>query len=168
MNIFCRRSRSLSLSAVGSSSFSTSLQSPLRSREHTSEAGSPTLEQALLMQRTKSPSRGEFRGGSLGHDFSSSGGSAGDGLYSGILTNSFDGGDDLLETNNNFFSKPSFSEVMGIDRAVEEAAQRLDALRLKQAEVHRIFDTREAISSVGSGETSLSCVFPLPNHIPSF
>ena len=168
MNIFCRRSRSLSLSAVGSSSFSTSLQSPLRSREHTSEAGSPTLEQALLMQRTKSPSRGEFRGGSLGQDFSSSGGSAGDCLYSGILTNSFDGGDELLETNNNIFSKPSFSEVMGIDRAVEEAAQRLDALRLKQAEVHRIFDTREAISSVGSGETSLSCVFPLLNHNPFF
>ena len=32
------------------------LYSPLRSREHTSEAGSPTMEQVLLMPSSRSPS----------------------------------------------------------------------------------------------------------------
>ena len=45
--LYLRRNRSVSLSALGSS---LPLGSPLRWREHTSEAGSPTLEQVLLMR----------------------------------------------------------------------------------------------------------------------
>ena len=75
-NVIFRRNRSLSLSAADT--WSGLSFTPLRSREHTSEAGSPTIEQVLLMNKSSQPRTSEASSadlgyGSLGNDLSSPG-----------------------------------------------------------------------------------------------
>ena len=134
----------MSLSAVGTS---LAFSSPMRSREHTSEAGSPTLEQVLLMSKSKSPSQNTDYGyGSMVQDYS------GDGLYSSFKSSSVD----INKNEFDVFSskeqsgRPSFSEIVGIDIAVAEAVQNLQVLKQKQVAIHHEFGFNNASSSNNS------------------
>ena len=122
----------------------------MRSREHTSEAGSPTLEQVLLMSKSKSPSQSTDYGyGSLLQDHS------GDGLYSSIMSSSVDINKneyDVFNSNSSSGGRPSFSEIVGIDIAVAEAVQNLQVLKQKQVAIHHEF----GFNNVSSSTTSYS------------
>ena len=116
---------------------------PLRSREHTSEAGSPTLEQVLLMNKSSQPRSSEASSADLGYgslmtDYSSP--SEG-GLYSSLLASTAE--EDSLDSLATNTAKLSFADI-DIDSAVDEAYQNF--LRLKQKQV--------AIHSFGFGNTS--------------
>jgi len=144
-SVASRRNRSLSMSAVGSC---PPFSSPLRTRVYTSEAGSPTFEQALLMSDSKSLST-DYSYGSLLPDFSSSG----DGLYSSFLSgSSVDLSQKLIDDPycSNYSVRPSFSEIVGIDIAVAEAVQNLQSLRQKQVAIRSEFGFPHSTSTSGS------------------
>ena len=117
---------------------------PLRSREHTSEAGSPTLEQVLLMSRSKSPlARSTDPGyGSLLTNYSSP---KEGGLYASLLP--FTPEEDTLDSFALSATKPSFAELMDMDSAVDEAYQNFLKLKQKQVAIQSVF---------GQGNNSLA------------
>ena len=121
---FFRRNRSLSLSAAGT--WSGLSFTPLRSRGHTSEAGSPTLEQVLLMSRAESPLA------------NSSPIETSAGLYSSLLANTAEEDPLHLDSLAPSTTKPSFSEL-DLDSAVDEAYQNFLRLKQKQVALHTIF-----------------------------
>jgi len=157
-SVVSRRNRSLSMSAVGTNT-STAYSSPLRTRVYTSEAGSPTIEQALLMSENKSLST-DYGYGSLLPEYSISGG---DGLYSSFLSgSSVDLNQKVMDDQycGSYSARPSISDIMGIDIAVAEAVQNLQSLRQKQVAIRSEFgfpnSTPGSQSSHGSGFNSSS------------
>ena len=97
-----RRNRSVSLSALSSS---LPFSSPLRTREHTSEAGSPTLEQVLLMrQRPDLTTSRDLGYGSLREP------GLADDLYSCLISPSMEEEDCGLET---FSPRPTLQDIVG-------------------------------------------------------
>lgn len=97
-----RRNRSVSLSALEPS---LPFSSPLRTREHTSEAGSPTLEQVLLMRQrpdlatTRDLGYGSVRDSGLAED-----------IYSCLLYPSLEEVDYSLENNS---PRPKLQDIVG-------------------------------------------------------
>ena len=128
-----KRNRSVSFSVASYLPFS----SPLRGREHASEAGSPTLEQVLLM--------------------SSQSNGGGDNGYSSLSAPSSTSKSDLYSSNS-FLpaiasplnglspehtnsptpprSRPTLSDMVGIDLAVAQAVQNLQKLQQQQAHLY--------------------------------
>jgi len=120
-----RRNRSVSFS-VGPS---LPLSSPLR-REHTSEAGSPTLEQVLLMNH-EIPAAGDAGYGSLSvPSFTSQ-----SDLYSSFLP-SLSQHEVSPDDSTPPKPRPSLSDMMGIDLAVAQAVQNLQSLQQQQAALY--------------------------------
>ena len=99
----------MSLSALGSS---LPFSSPLRSREHTSEAGSPTLEQVLLMRPRPDLTRSstDLGYGSLREP---------DDLYSCLLTPSLEEEEEEEEEedsgHDNCSPRPTLQDIVGED-----------------------------------------------------
>ena len=111
---------------------------PLRSREHTSEAGSPTLEQVLLMNKSSQPRSSEASSADLGYgslvtDLSSPGEG---GLYSSLLASTAE--EDTLDSLATNTAKLSFADI-DIDSAVDEAYQNFLRLKQKQVAIHSVF-----------------------------
>ena len=134
--VIFRRNRSLSLSAADT--WSGLSFTPLRSREHTSEAGSPTLEQVLLMNKSSQPRTSEASSADLGYgslmtDYSSP--SEG-GLYSSLLASTAE--EDSLDSLATNTAKLSFADI-DIDSAVDEAYQNFLRLKQKQVAIHSVF-----------------------------
>ena len=133
----------MSLSALGSS---LPFSSPLRSREHTSEAGSPTLEQVLLMRPRPDLTRSttDLGYGSLKEP---------DDLYSCLLTPSLEEEED--SGHDNCSPRPTLQDIVGedthcdcgwlvypqlilsgIDQAVAQAVQNLQSLQQRRVEIY--------------------------------
>ena len=93
----------MSLSALGSS---LPLSSPLRWRDHTSEAGSPTLEQVLLMRPRPDLTRSttDLGYGSLREP---------DDLYSGLLTPSLEQEVDSVFEAPDCSPRPTLQDIVG-------------------------------------------------------
>merc|ERR1719369_2508730 len=127
-----KRNRSVSFSMPTSS---LSFHSPLRGRAHTSEAGSPTLEQVLLMSSTKS------NGGENGRSSFSV-------LNSATSKSDIYSSQTFLPSSSPVsefspFSRPSvtqsrptLSDMVGIDLAVAQAVQNLQELQQQQAQLY--------------------------------
>ena len=94
----------MSLSALGSS---LPFSSPLRTREHTSEAGSPTLEQVLLMRPRPDLTRSttDLGYGSLKEP---------DDLYSCLLTPSLEE-EEEDSGHDNCSPRPTLQDIVGED-----------------------------------------------------
>ena len=162
----CSRNRSLSMSAIGTS-LPINLSSPLRSREHTSEAGSPTLEQVLLMSKTKSRAQSiDYGYGSMMQDFSGSG----DGLYTSFLPSSYKEtqtvDQDPYTQQTGPTMRPSFREIEAVDIAVAEAVHNLQTLKQKQVALYSEFKTPVSTltpapsqSSFSTGKVQHYCIF---------
>ena len=121
---------------------------PLRSREHTSEAGSPTLEQVLLMNKSSQPRSSEASSADLGYgslltDYSSP--SEG-GLYSSLLASTAE--EDSLDSLATNTAKLSFADI-DIDSAVDEAYQNFLRLKQKQVAIHSF-----GLGNISSGTKS--------------
>jgi len=120
-----KRNRSVSFSVASS----LPLSSPLRSREHASEAGSPTLEQALMMSHQSAG--GDAGYGSLSMPSSTSQSD----LYSSTsFLQSLQ--DSSPEHSNPSQTRPTLSEMVGIDLAVAQAVQNLQKLQQQQAQLY--------------------------------
>ena len=142
------------MSAIGNS-LPLNLSSPLRSREHTSEAGSPTLEQVLLMNKSKSPAQSlDYGYGSMMQEFSSSG----DGLYSSFLPSSYkdvkNSDQELYMQHHEPTMRPSFSEIEAVDIAVAEAVHNLKTLQQKQVALYSEF--KSPVSTFTPSQSSFS------------
>jgi len=122
-----RRNRSVSFSVESS----LPLSSPLRSREHASEAGSPTLEQVLLMSR-QSPAAGDSGYGSLSMPSSTSQSD----LYSSFLPSLSPHQDISPDRSSTPHTRPTLTEMVGIDLAVAQAVQNLQKLQEQQAALY--------------------------------
>merc|ERR1719228_2665745 len=127
-----KRNRSVSFSVPSSSH---SFHSPLRGRAHTSEAGSPTLEQVLLMSSSKSNA-----GDDGNNSFSiPSTGSKPD-LYSSnsFLASTSSSGKDCSQAPHSspLKTRPTLSDMVGIDIAVAQAVQNLQQLQQQQAQLY--------------------------------
>jgi len=101
--------------------------SPLRTREHTSEAGSPTLEQVLLMRQ-----RPDLTTRDLGYGSVRDSGVAED-IYSCLLSPSLEELDYSLEMNS---PRPKLQDIVGIDQAVAQAVQNLQSLQKMRVEMY--------------------------------
>merc|ERR1719318_673559 len=129
-----KRNRSVSFSVPSSS---LSFHSPLRGRAHTSEAGSPTLEQVLLMSSSKS----NATAGDDGYNSFSipSSGSKSD-LYSSnsflASTSSSRREDSQAPHSSPLKTRPTLSDMVGIDIAVAQAVQNLQQLQQQQAQLY--------------------------------
>eukprot|EP00092_Neocalanus_flemingeri_P001481 GFUD01001579.1.p1 GENE.GFUD01001579.1~~GFUD01001579.1.p1 ORF type:complete len:612 (-),score=140.44 GFUD01001579.1:846-2681(-) len=122
-----RRNRSVSFSVESS----LPLSSPLRTREHASEAGSPTLEQVFLMSR-KSSAAGDAGYGSLSvPSFTSQ-----SDLYSSFLPSLSPHQDTSADSPSPPHTRPTLSEMVGIDLAVAQAVQNLQTLQQQQAALY--------------------------------
>ena len=144
MILIFRRNRSLSLSAADT--WSSLSFTPLRSREHTSEAGSPTIEQVLLMNKSSQPRTSEASSADLGYgslmtDYSSP--SEG-GLYSSLLASTAE--EESLESLATNTAKLSFADI-DIDSAVDDAYQNFLRLKQKQVAIHSMFGLGNNTSS---------------------
>ena len=152
------------MSAIGTS-LPLNLSSPLRSREHTSEAGSPTLEQVLLMSKTKSRAQSiDYGYGSMMQDFSGSG----DGLYTSFLPSSYKEtqtvDQDPYTQQTGQTMRPSFREIEAVDIAVAEAVHNLQTLKQKQVALYSEFKTPVSTvtpsqSSFSTGKVQHYCIF---------
>jgi len=137
-----RRNRSVSLSALGSQGSSLPFSSPLRTREHTSEAGSPTLEQVLLMRQRpdfrpdfipdfRHDLRAELRP-DLGYGSLREPGLTDD-LYSCLLSPSLEEEDCAP---HHFSVRPTLQDMFGIDQAVAQAVHNLQSLQQRRVELY--------------------------------
>jgi len=124
-----KRNRSVSFSVPSSS---LSYYSPMRGRAHTSEAGSPTLEQVLLMSSCKS------NAGDVGYNSSIPSSSSKSDLYSStsFLATSSPGGEFSRAHSSPPKTRPTLSDMMGIDLAVAQAVQNLQQLQQQQAQLY--------------------------------
>ena len=124
------RGRSVSFSLPSSSSAASPLlpASPPRWREHASEAGSPTLEQVLLMSRHSpaTPSPADAGYGSLNHE-------RGTRSSSPQPTSSSSPSPTSLPSS---MARLTMADVVGIDVAVAQAAQTLQQLQQQQAALY--------------------------------
>ena len=120
------RGRSVSFS-LPSSAASPLPSSPPRWREHASEAGSPTLEQVLLMSRHSpgTPSPADAGYGSLNHERTRS--------SSPQPTTSSSPSPTSLPSS---MARLTMADVVGIDVAVAQAAQTLQQLQQQQAALY--------------------------------
>ena len=121
------RVRSVSFS-LPSSAASPLPASPPRWREHASEAGSPTLEQVLLMSRHSpgTPSPADAGYGSLNHDRTTRSSSP-------QPTSSSSPSPTSLPSS---MARLTMADVVGIDVAVAQAAQTLQQLQQQQAALY--------------------------------
>jgi len=127
-----KRNRSVSFSVPSSS---LSFHSPLRGRAHTSEAGSPTLEQVLLMSSSKS------NAGDDGYNsFSIPSSSSKPDLYSSnsFLASTSSPGKECSQAPHPspLKTRPTLSDMVGIDIAVAQAVQNLQQLQQQQAQLY--------------------------------
>jgi len=125
-----KRNRSVSFSVPSSIPYT----SPLGGRAHTSEAGSPTLEQVLLMSS-------KSNGGENGRDSFS-------GLNSAASTTDIYSSPTFLPASSQVpefspssrpsltQSRPTLSDMVGIDLAVAQAVQNLQELQQQQAQLY--------------------------------
>merc|ERR1719369_1156921 len=126
-----KRNRSVSFSMPTSS---LSFHSPLRGRAHTSEAGSPTLEQVLLMSSSKS-NASDMGYNSLSFPSSASKSD----LYSSnsFLTSTSSPGKEFSQAQGSpLKARPTLSDMVGIDLAVAQAVQNLQQLQQQQAQLY--------------------------------
>merc|ERR1719369_1250861 len=126
-----KRNRSVSFSMPTSS---LSFHSPLRGRAHASEAGSPTLEQVLLMSSSKSNCDMGYNSLSNPSSVSKSD------LYSSnsFLASTSSPGQDFSHVSHSSPPKarPTLSDMVGIDLAVAQAVQNLQQLQQQQAHLY--------------------------------
>merc|ERR1719318_75661 len=125
-----KRNRSVSFSVPSSS---LPFDSPLRGRAHTSEAGSPTLEQVLLMSSSKA------NPGDDGYNsFSIPSSSSKPDLYSSnsFLASTSSPGKESSQAPHPspLKTRPTLSDMVGIDIAVAQAVQNLQQLQQQQAQ----------------------------------
>ena len=146
----------MSLSALGSS---LPLSSPLRTRQHTSEAGSPTLEQVLLMRPRPDLTRSttDLGYGSLREP---------EDLYSCLLTPSLEEEMELVDSGENCSPRPTLQDIVGIDQAVAQAVQNLQSLQQRRVEIYSDLGFRTTsdpvplpVYQVSPGQCKI-CYFP--------
>jgi len=127
-----KRNRSVSFSVPSSLSFS----SPLGGRAHTSEAGSPTLEQVLLMSS-------KSNGGEIGRNSFSvlNPASTKSDIYSSATFLPSSPVQEISPTSRpSLQSRPTLSDMVGIDLAVAQAVQNLQELQQQQAQLYSGLD----------------------------
>jgi len=127
-----KRNRSVSFSVPSSSSLP--FTSPLGGRAHASEAGSPTLEQVLLMS---SKSNGE-ENGKTSYSVLNSATSKSDIYSSQTFLPSTSPVSDFSPFSRPSLtqSRPTLSDMVGIDLAVAQAVQNLQELQQQQAQLY--------------------------------
>jgi len=139
-----QRNRSVSFSVPSSHHFT----SPLGGRAHASEAGSPTLEQVLLMSR-KSKSNGveSFR-----NSFSvpQSSASKSDIYSSTTFLSSASPVHEFSPSSQIPQSRPTLSDMMGIDLAVAQAVKNLQDLQQQQVQLYSGLGMSEIPSQVST------------------
>jgi len=126
---FAKRNRSISFSVPSSNQ----LSSPLGGRAHASEAGSPTLEQVLLMSR-KSNSNGVSRFSNSSVPMSAA--SKADMYSSTTFLSSASPVQEFSPTSRFPQSRPTLSDMVGIDLAVAQAVKNLQNLQQQQAQLY--------------------------------
>jgi len=137
-----KRNRSVSFSIPSSLSFS----SPLGGRAHTSEAGSPTLEQVLLMS-----AKSNGGGGEIGRNSFSvlNPATTKSDIYSSATFLPSSPVQEISPTSRpSLQSRPTLSDMVGIDLAVAQAVQNLQELQQQQAQLYSGLDL--GMSSVPS------------------
>jgi len=113
--------------------------SPLRAREHSSEAGSPTFEQVLLMSQ-KSPIHEAGKSSLVDGTLAGVVKNRSDVYASSLLSSSYSPGkSDSSPEVRRPTTRPSLSDMVDIDLAVAHAVQNLQKLQQQQAQLYSGF-----------------------------